>query len=85
MKELYYQFVNFIQNLSPLWFATIWLGLMAVILVLVVKFYKIYNGTQKSFEKISLLILALLLFAILIYLTYLKLCARCCMFITSSW
>ena len=72
MKELYYQFVNFIQEMPNIWFTTIWLGLMAVIFVLVVKFYKIYNGTQKNFEKISLLVLALILFAILIYLTYIR-------------
>ena len=72
MKELYYQFVNFIQEMPNIWFTTIWLGLMAVIFVLVVKFYKIYNGTQKKFEKISILVLAILLFALLVYLTYLR-------------
>ena len=72
MKELYYQFVNYIQGLSNLWFATIWLGIMCIIFVLVVKFYKIYNGTQKNFEKVSLLVLALVLFAVLIFLTTIR-------------
>ena len=72
MKEIYYQFVNYIQELPNIWFATIWLGLMCLIFILVVKFYKIYNGTQKTFEKVSLLVLALILFAVLIYLTYIR-------------
>ena len=72
MKELYYQFVNFIQELPAIWFVTIWLAMMSLIFILVVKFYKIYNGTQSSFEKISLLIWALILFGLLIYLTYIR-------------
>ena len=72
MKSLYYQFVNFIQTMNPVWFITIWLGLFAVILVLVMKFFKIYNGTQKKIEKVSLIIVAILLFAVLIYLTYIR-------------
>lgn len=72
MEEIYYQFVNFIQEMPKIWFITIWLGLMSVIFILVVKFYKIYNGTQTSFEKISYLIWALILFALLIYLTYIR-------------
>ena len=72
MKSLYYQFVNFIQTMEPVWFVIIWLLLFAVILVLVMKFFKVYNGTQKKFEKLSLIVLALLLFAVLIYLTYIR-------------
>lgn len=72
MKSLYYQFVNFIQEMDGLWFGTIWLLTLALTLVLIMKFYKAHNGTQKSFEKISLLILAIILFAVLIYLTYLR-------------
>ncbi len=72
MKSLYYQFVNFIQEMNGLWFATIWLVGVALLLILIMKFYKIYNGTQKSFEKVSLLILAIILFAALIYITYLR-------------
>lgn len=72
MKDIYFKFVNFIQEMPTIWFTTIWLVLMALCFVLVVKFYKIYNGTQKSFEKISLLVLSLILFAILVYLTYVR-------------
>ena len=72
MKNLYYQFVNYIQTMSQLWFVTIWLLMFALILVNVMKFFKIYNGTQKKFEKLSLLIIALLLFAALIFLTYIR-------------
>ena len=72
MKSLYYQFVNFIQEMDGLWFGTIWLLGLALTLVLIMKFYKAHNGTQKSFEKISLLILAIILFAALIYITYLR-------------
>lgn len=72
MKSLYYQFVNFIQEMPTAWFIGIWLGLFAITLVLVMRFYKIYNGTQKTFEKVSLLILALLIFAVLIYLSYVR-------------
>ena len=72
MKEIYFQFVNFIQEMPKIWFATIWLVLSAITLALIVKFYKIYNGTQKSFEKISLLILALIVFAIVVFLTYVR-------------
>ena len=72
MKEVYFKFVNFIQEMPAIWFATIFLVLAAIALALMVKFYKIYNGTQKSFEKLSLLILTLIIFAILIYLTYIR-------------
>ena len=72
MKSFYYQFVNFIQTMPVIWFTTIWLLAMAGVFVLIMKFFKKYNGTQKNFEKLSLLFLAILLFAIVIYLTYLR-------------
>ena len=72
MKSLYYQFVNFIQTMDTLWFLTIYLLLTAGILIMIMKFFKVYNGTQKKFEKVSLLVSAVLLLAILIYLTYLR-------------
>ena len=72
MKSLYYQFVNFIKTMPNLWFLTIWLLTFSLILTLVVRFYKIYNGEQKKFEKVSLLVIALILFAILVYLTYIR-------------
>ncbi len=72
MKSAYYQFVNFIQTMPAIWFATIWLLAIAVVFVCIMKFFKIYNGTQKNFEKLSLLVIAILLFAIVIYLTYVR-------------
>lgn len=72
MESIYFQFVNFIQELPAVWFICIWLLLFALILVLVIRFFKVYNGTQKKFEKISLMVLALLLTAVLIYLTYIR-------------
>ena len=72
MKEIYFQFASFIQSIKPIWFSLIWLLIFALILVLVVRFFKIYNGTQKKFEKLSLIVLAILLFAILIFLTYVR-------------
>lgn len=72
MKQIYYQFVNFIQEMPQLWFVTIWLVLLAICFVCIMRFYKIYNGTQKTFEKVSLLIIAILIFALLVYLTYIR-------------
>ncbi len=72
METIYYQFVNFIQEMDGLWFATLWIALVALTFILIVKFYKAHNGTQKTFEKISLLILAIIIFAVLIYITYLR-------------
>ena len=72
METFYYQFVNFIQEMDGLWFITIWLAMAAVTLILIMKFFKAHNGTQKTFEKISLLILAIIIFAALIYITYLR-------------
>ena len=72
MKDIYYKFVNYIQEMPALWFGSICLLLVAISLGLIVKFYKIYNGTQKNFEKISLLVLAIIVFAVLVYLTYIR-------------
>ena len=72
MKSLYYQFVNFIQEMNALWFTIIWLLLFASILILIVNFFKIYDGSQKKFEKLSLLVLAILLIAVLVFLTYIR-------------
>lgn len=71
-QSLYYQVVNFIQGIPNLWFGIICLLLFAGSLVSLMRFYKIYNGTQKSFEKVSLLIISLVLFAVLIILAYLR-------------
>lgn len=72
MKSIYYQFVNFIQTIPSMWFTIAWLLTFAMILVLVMNFFKIYNGTQKKFEKLSYIVLAVLLFALLVFLTYLR-------------
>ena len=72
MEAAYFQFVNFIQGLPNMWFYTIWFLMFAVVFALIVKFIKKYDGTQKKFEKISLLIIAVLIFALLVFLTYLR-------------
>ena len=70
--SIYYQFVNFIQGLSNLWYSTILIVLFCSAMISVVKFFKIYNGTQKSFEKLSLIVIAFLLIFALIFLTYIR-------------
>lgn len=72
MKSAYYQVVNFFQTMPTLWFATIWLVVFACGLLCVMNFFKAHNGTQKRIEKAGLLVLAVLLFAFLIYLTYIR-------------
>ena len=72
MKSLYYQFVNFIQSINALIFLSIWLILFVFILLNIMKFFKAYNGTQKKFEKLGTFTLALILFAVLIFLTYVR-------------
>lgn len=72
MKSLYYQFVNLIQTMNPVYFIIMWLLLTAGVLLFIMKFFKVYNGTQKKFEKLSYLFIALTLFAILAFLTYLR-------------
>lgn len=72
MESLYFQFVNFIQGMDTLWFMTIWIALLAIILSSIVKVYSSYNGEKKKFEKVSFLFLAIILIAVLIYLTYLR-------------
>ena len=72
MKEVYYQVVNFFQTMPTIWFATIWIVVLAGILLCVMNFFKAHDGKQKKIEKISLLIFAILLFAFLIFLTYIR-------------
>ncbi len=72
MKSYYYQFLNFIQEMNIGWYMAIWFVLFLAILSLTIRFFKIYNGTQKNFEKVSLIILAVLLFAFLIFFTYVR-------------
>ena len=72
MKSLYYQFVNYIQTMDQLWYMTIWVAIFCVCLILVMKFFKIYNGTQKKFEKLSYIVLAVLLLAFLIFFSSIR-------------
>lgn len=72
MKSLYYKFVNIIQTMDSLWFISLWLVAVAIELVLIMKFFKIYNGTQKKFEKLSLLVLAVALLALTIFVSSLR-------------
>ena len=72
MKDLYYSFINFIQEMPALWYITIWFVCFAVIAVSIIKFYKVYNGTQNRFEKLGTLFLAIILFIVLIFLTYIR-------------
>lgn len=68
----YYQFVNFIQELHTGWYMAIWVALAIGVLLCVMRFFKIYNGEQKKFEKVSLIIIAIILLALIIYLTYIR-------------
>ena len=72
LKSFYYQFINFIQEMPLGWFVAIWVATLAVMLLSTLKFFKKYNGTQKNFEKVSLMIIAILLFALLVYITYVR-------------
>ena len=71
-KSGYYQFVTFLQELDTIWFVTIWLALFALALVCVIKFFKAYDGTQKEFVKVSMIVLAIILFACLVFFTYVR-------------
>ncbi len=72
LKSFYYQFVNFIQEMSVVWFVTIWMVLLICTLVCIMRFFKIYNGEQKKFEKVGLMVIALILFVVLIFITYIR-------------
>lgn len=72
MESFYYQFVNFVQEMHVVWYVAIWTILFCGALIFIVKFFKLYNGEQKSFEKLSYIFMALILFALLVYFTYLR-------------
>ena len=72
LKSYYYQFVNFIQEMSSTWFILIWLGLVVAILLSVMTFFKENGNENKKFVKGSMIILAILLFALLVWLTYIR-------------
>lgn len=72
MKDMYYQIVNFFQTMPTIWFITIWIVLFAGILLCIMKFFKAHDGKQQKFEKVSMLVLAIIFIALLIYLTYIR-------------
>ncbi len=74
LKSFYYQFVNFIQEMHPAWFALIWLAIFVCSAMCVMKFFMAYKykDKHKKFVKVGMLILAIILFAILIFLTYIR-------------
>ena len=72
MKSLYYQFVNFIAEMPVVWYVTIWVVLFGGTLIFITKFFKLYNGEQKSFEKVSYIFLAVILFILLVIFTNLR-------------
>lgn len=74
LKSFYYQFVNFIQEMHPAWFAMIWLAIFVCSAMCVMKFFMAYKykDKHKKFVKVGMLILAIILFAILIFLTYIR-------------
>lgn len=72
MKSLYYKFVNIIQTMDSLWFISLWLVAVAIELVIIMKFFKIYNGTQKKFEKLSLLVIAVAVLALIIFISSIR-------------
>lgn len=71
-KSAYYQVVNFIQDLPAGLMAAIWLILFGLTLLCFMKFFKAHDGKQKKFEKGGLFILGIILFALLIFLTYIR-------------
>ena len=72
MTEIYYNFVNFWQEMDPLWFGTIVMLSFALTLIFVAKFFKKYDGTQKEFVKLNYLLLAVIFFAVMVYLVSIR-------------
>lgn len=58
--------------MSKGWFIGIWLVLLAAILLCVMTFFKENSKANKKFVKVSMMILAVLLFALLVWLTYIR-------------
>lgn len=73
-RSFYYQFVNFIQEMHPAWFALLWLAIFVCSAMCVMKFFMAYKhkNKQTKFVKVGVLISAVLLFALLIFLTYIR-------------
>ncbi len=73
-KSFYYQVINYIQGLNGSIYIMIWLLLFAMIMACVLAFVKANSGSVKQTKilKASMLILAILLFALLIWYTYVR-------------
>ena len=71
-KSGYFQFVNFLRDMPTIWYVELWVALLCLTLVCVMKFFKKYDGTQKEFVKVSLIILAIIFFACLVFITYVR-------------
>lgn len=72
MESMYFEFVNFWRDMKPLWFGTICLVLLALTFINIAKFFKKYDGTQKEFIKLNYIVLAVLFFAVLVYLVSIR-------------
>ena len=71
-KSGYFQLVSFVRDLPKFWYFTLWAVLVCLTLVCIMKFFKKYDGTQKEFVKVSLIILAVIFFACLMFITYVR-------------
>ena len=72
IKSGYFQIINFLQGMETIWFVTIWLALLAFTFLCVLKFYKSFNNPEKDAVKVSMIVIAILLFACLVFLTYIR-------------
>lgn len=72
MKSLYYQFINFIQQMPDMWYTAMLLALFVVSILSVMKFFKAHNGTQNNFEKLGSLFLGVVVLLFLIFLVYIR-------------
>ena len=68
----YNRFVNFIQQMPTIWFVIIWFVLFAGIMLCIATLFKKYDAEKNKFKKVSMLIVAAILMAILIYLSYIR-------------
>lgn len=71
MDSLYYQFVNYIQSIPPIWFYTIFLVGISGVILLMVKFYKKFDDSETVLAKLKYVFLAIILFSIIAYITHL--------------
>ncbi|MBR6778904.1 MAG: hypothetical protein IKM43_01975 [Clostridia bacterium] len=71
-KSFGFQVISFLQEMPGVWFITIWMVLFAATLLCIINFFKKYNGTQNHFEKVSLIIIAVICMALLMWITYVR-------------